>query len=73
MHNCLALSLTGKFVTSVKSTKGFEDIPFKIAVEENQISFLKLAIKVKKQIVADGLNNNEYDVTNVETFCQRVE
>ena len=54
-----------KFVKSVKSTKGFEDIPFKIAIEENQISFLKLAIKVKKQIVADGLNNNEYDVTNV--------
>ena len=55
----------GKFVKSVKSIKGFEDIPFKIAVEENQTSFLKLAIKVKKQIVADGLNNNEYDVTNV--------
>ena len=50
-----------KFVKSVKSIKGFEDIPFKIAVEENQTSFLKLAIKVKKQIVADGLNNNEYD------------
>ena len=54
-----------KFVNSVKSIKGFEDIPFKIAVEENQISFLKLAIKVKRQIVADGLKNNEYDVTNV--------
>ena len=54
-----------KFVKSVRSTKGFEDIPFKIAVEENQTSFLKLAIKVKKQIVADGLNENEYDVTNV--------
>ena len=54
-----------KFVKSVKSIKGFEDIPFKIAVEENQISFLKLAIKIKKQIVADGLNDNEYDVTNV--------
>ncbi len=54
-----------QFVNSVRTTKGFEDIPFKIAVEENQISFLKLAIKVKKQIVADGLNENEYDVTNV--------
>ena len=54
-----------KFSKSVKSIKGFENIPFKIAVEENQTSFLKLAIKVKKQIVADGLNNNEYDVTNV--------
>ena len=54
-----------KFVKSVQSIKGFENIPFKIAVEENLNSFLKLAIKVKKQIVADGLNNNEYDVTNV--------
>ena len=26
---------------------------------------MKLVIKVKKQIVADGLNDNEYDVTNV--------
>ena len=40
-------------------------MPFKIAVQENLNSFLKLAIKVKKQIVADGLNSNEYDVTNV--------
>ncbi|MAQ32182.1 MAG: hypothetical protein CMD26_05600 [Flavobacteriales bacterium] len=56
-----------KFLKSVHSTKGFEDITFKIAVEENQTSFLKLAIKVKKQIVADGLLDNEYDVTNVGT------
>ncbi|MBH76500.1 MAG: hypothetical protein CMP68_05130 [Flavobacteriales bacterium] len=54
-----------KFIRSVKSIKGFEDMPFKIAVEENLNSFLKLVIKVKKQIVADGLNENEYDVTNV--------
>ena len=54
-----------KFMKSVQSIKGFENIPFKIAVEENLNSFLKLVIKVKKQIVADGLNNNEYDVTNV--------
>ena len=54
-----------KFVESVRSTKGFEDVSFKIAVEQNQISFLKLAIKIKTQIVADGLKENEYDVTNV--------
>ena len=54
-----------KFVQSVHSINGFEDIPFKIAIEEKQASFLKLAIKVKKQIVADGLGENEYDVTNV--------
>ncbi len=54
-----------KFVKSVHSTKGLENIPFKIALEENLSSFLKLTIKIKKQIVADGLNDNEYDVTNV--------
>jgi len=62
-----------KFVKSVFSIKGLENISFKIAIEENQISFLKLAIKVKKQIVADGLNENEYDVTNVGTHLSATE
>ncbi len=43
----------------------FKDMPFKIAVEDNGPSFLKLQIKVRKQIVADGLKPDEYDVTNV--------
>ena len=54
-----------KFKKYVNTIPEFKNVPFKIAVEENKYSFLKLAIKVKKQIVADGLNNNEYDVTNV--------
>ena len=54
-----------KFKKHINSIPEFKDIPFKIAIEENKYSFLKLAIKVKKQIVADGLNKNEYDVTNV--------
>jgi UPF0176 protein len=43
----------------------FSNVPFKIAVEEAGSSFYKLTIKVKKQIVADGLNPSDYDVTNV--------
>jgi UPF0176 protein len=43
----------------------FKDIPFKIAVEDDGQSFLKLQIKVRQQIVADGLKPEEYDVTNV--------
>ena len=39
----------------------FKNIPFKIAVEEN-ISFYKLIIKVKKEIVAYGIKMNEYDI-----------
>jgi UPF0176 protein len=40
-------------------------IPFKIAVEDDGKSFLKLTVKVRKMIVADGLKPGEYDVTNV--------
>ncbi|MDQ3191618.1 MAG: rhodanese-related sulfurtransferase [Bacteroidota bacterium] len=43
----------------------FKNMPFKIAVEDNGKSFYKLAVKVRHKIVADGLDDNEFDVTNV--------
>lgn len=43
----------------------FKDMPLKIAVEDNGKSFYKLAIKVRKKIVADGLEDGAFDVTNV--------
>ncbi len=42
-----------------------DKIPFKIAVEDDGRSFLKLTVKVRKMIVADGLAPGDYDVTNV--------
>lgn len=54
-----------EFENKLRSIPGFEDVPFKIAIEDDGKSFLKLAIKVRKQIVADGLDISEYDVTNV--------
>ena len=42
-------------------------MPLKMAVQDNGKSFSKLTIKVRHQIVADGLPHNEYDVTNVGT------
>ena len=53
------------FEKHVRSISLFEDVPFKIAVEDDGKSFLKLQVKVRKQIVADGLQPSEYDVTNV--------
>src|SRR5690606_19976494 len=35
-----------------------------IAVEQDDFSFLKLTIKVRPKIVADGLNDETFDVTN---------
>ena len=48
----------------IDSIKEFKDVPFKIAVTDG-ISFLKLTIKIKKEIVAYDLSNNEYDMSKV--------
>jgi len=55
------------FVDKLYSHPEFANVPFKIAVEDDGKSFLKLQVKVRKQIVADGLAPDEYDVTNVGT------
>ncbi len=43
----------------------FENIPIKYAIEDNGQSFYKLTIKVRPKLVADGLDDNAFDVTNV--------
>ena len=45
--------------------KEFKDVPFKIAVEDDGKSFYKLTIKVRHKIVADGLDDDAFDTTNV--------
>lgn len=42
-----------------------KNMPLKIAVEDNGKSFYKLIVRIKSKIVADGLNDNAFDVTNV--------
>jgi UPF0176 protein len=53
------------FKQQLFADKRFENMPFKIAVEDNGKSFYKLTIKVRHKIVADGLDENTFDVTNV--------
>ena len=40
-----------------------EDVRLNIAREQDNMSFLKLKVKVRKKIVADGLDDNTFDVT----------
>ncbi len=54
-----------RFKTELYADERFRNVPFKIAVEDDGKSFLKLTIKVRKKIVADGLKDGEFDVTNV--------
>ncbi len=53
------------FIEQLYSDVRFKDVPLKIAVEDNGKSFYKLTIKVRPKIVADGLDDNAFDVTNV--------
>ncbi|MFL5765864.1 MAG: rhodanese-related sulfurtransferase [Bacteroidia bacterium] len=53
------------FKYNLQSDPLFAGIPFKIAVEDDGKSFYKLTIKVRPKIVADGLDDNAFDVTNV--------
>lgn len=54
-----------EFTRGLEENKLFKGIPLKLAVEDNGKSFYKLSIKVRSKIVADGLNDPEFDVTNV--------
>ena len=44
-----------------------KDIRLNVAIEQDNKSFLKLKIKVKTKIVADGLEDETFDVTDIGT------
>jgi len=56
-----------EFVKRLNQRSELSNMPLKIAVEESGHSFLKLKIKVRNKILADGMDDNSYDVTNVGT------
>lgn len=43
----------------------FDQISVKYAIEDDGRSFYKLTVKVRQKLVADGLNDEAFDVTNV--------
>lgn len=49
---------------TVLSTFGLDNLRLNIAIEDDGKSFYKLKIKVRAKIVADGLNDDSFDVTN---------
>jgi UPF0176 protein len=61
------------FLQGLNNFPELKDMPIKYAVEDNGKSFYKLTIKVRPKVVADGLNDNAYDVTNVGRHLSPVE
>lgn len=49
------------FDTYIQSLPVFVGIPYKIAVQQDNHSFLKLTIKVKEKIVADGITDPSFE------------
>ncbi|APU10152.1 hypothetical protein A5M85_07600 [Cellulophaga lytica] len=52
------------FKAHLDSITFLENVRLNIAIEQDNMSFLKLKVKVRNKIVADGLNDNAFDVTN---------
>ena len=62
------ISVPAKHFNALKdqldSISFLNDIRLNVAVEQDNKSFLKLKVKVRNKIVADGLNDETFDVTN---------
>ena len=61
------------FLDFLDSRSELMKMPLKWAVEDDGKSFLKLKIKVRRKIVADGLEDEVFDVTDVGTHLSPVE
>ncbi len=53
------------FLQLLEANQYLKDMPIKYAVEDDGKSFYKLIVRKKKRILADGLPDDSYDVTNV--------
>jgi len=62
-----------EFLETLENNEYLGAMPIKYAVEDDGKSFYKLTIKVRPKIVADGLNDHEYDVTKVGTHLSPIE
>lgn len=52
------------FKVHLDSISFLKEVRLNIAIEQDNKSFLKLKVKVRKKILADGLNDATFDVTN---------
>jgi UPF0176 protein len=61
------------FLDQLYADPRFTDVPIKMAIEDDGKSFYKLSVKTRAKIVADGLDDNAFDVTNVGTHLTAAE
>ena len=62
-----------EFKNHLESISFLKGVRLNIAIEQDNKSFLKLKIKVRDKIVADGLNDDTFDVTDIGTHLKAKE
>lgn len=62
-----------KFTKHLRSIKFLKSVRLNIALEHQAKSFLKLKIKIRNKILADGLNDKSFDVTKKGTHLNALE
>lgn len=62
-----------EFDSFIQGLTEFGGVPYKIAVEEDNKSFVTLHIKVKEKIVADGLSDESFDSSNTGEYLSAKE
>lgn len=62
-----------EFKAHLDSIDFLKDVRLNIAVEQDNKSFLKLKIKIRSKIVADGLNDDSFDVTDIGVHLKATE
>ncbi len=61
------------FLKTLDKYELLKNIPIKYAIEDDGKSFYKLTIKVRPKLVADGLDDHAYDVTNAGKHLTGIE
>ena len=62
-----------EFKTKLDSIDFLKEIRLNVAVEQDDFSFLKLKVKIRNKIVADGLSENNFDLSNNGTHVNASE
>ena len=56
------------FVNQLYNDSRFNNVPFKIAVDDDGKSFYKLGVKIRDKVVADGINDDTFNPSNTGTY-----
>lgn len=62
-----------EFVKQLYTDEKFVNVPFKMAVDNNGKSFYKLIVKVRDKVVADGINDPDFNPSNTGNYLNAVE